>query len=276
MEFHAKASRGRWVAWPLLAFALLSVTFGAGVVLAPTSLVYALDAERLVVDATLGGWGQGEVVPRAALGEARAVTLHGGRRDVGVGLPGYCQGRWSYPELGAVWQATSCGAAAVVIAGPDGPIVVTPADRDGFLAALATPGAAGRFEPAPSSARRPPHAAVVVGFLALALLTLAGVARVVLRPMVYRVEGDALIVPAHFRAVRVRLAGAKATRGPLGRALRIGGSSLPGFHLGLFRAGGRTLHVAATDLKDGVLVEGDRVVFVSPADPEAFLATLRR
>lgn len=273
-EFPARPRRNPWLVAVLGGLGLLASGVGAYVLLAPTSLAYVVEADALVVDAHLGALDQGERFPRDALRDARRVTLRDARRTAGTGLPGYCTGRWRFAEVGPAWTATSCGADAVVILGPDGPIVLTPADPDAFLATLTTPGATARFDPV-SAPPRGAHVATVAVLLGLlALLPLALLAWILGRPMVYRVEDGTLVVPAHFRPVRVRLAGARVTRGPLGGALRLAGSALPGFYLGLFRASGRNLHVAATDLKEGVLVEGDRTVYVSPADLDAFCAAI--
>jgi hypothetical protein len=43
------------------------------------------------------------------------ATLGTGRRIAGTALPGYCVGRFSYPEMGAVWQATDCSNDVVVL-----------------------------------------------------------------------------------------------------------------------------------------------------------------
>jgi hypothetical protein len=57
--------------------------------------------------------------------------------------------------------------------------------------------------------------------------------------------------------------------------LRVAGTAMPGYYTGYFRADGQSTRVYATDLKDGVLLEGPARIYLSPADPEAFLAALR-
>lgn len=96
------------------------------------------------------------------------------------------------------------------------------------------------------------------------------------RPLTYTIEGGVLTVPAHFGSVKVRLKGAKARRSPLTGALRLGGTGLPGvLMLGAFWGSGRFLHCAASSLKEGWLIEGDRTVYVSPIDNDGFAAALR-
>lgn len=277
MRFPAKPSRVRLWAPVLLLLPIFGMFIAMYAVFSPHHVLYRMDESTVVVEADAGRWHQGTAFDRADIREAREVRLTGGRRTNGTAIAGYCQGSWRYDTLGAVWQATTCGADAVAIevSGRDPQtVVLTPADRAGFLAALATPGSVSDWDPAPAEES--------LGFLwVLPVVMLAGVGTLVLvvmkiaRPLVYEIDGSELVVPAHFSPVRVPLAGATVKAEALGWAWRVAGSALPGFYLGLFARKEGRFHAAATDRKDGLFVEGGgKRVYVSPADPAAFVAAL--
>ena len=60
-----------------------------------------------------------------------------------------------------------------------------------------------------------------------------------------------------------------------GTAIRLGGTALPGYYAGLFRADGRNVWMYATADRDGIAIDSDRLVWVTPLDNAAFLAALR-
>ncbi len=208
---------------------------------------------------------------------ARIAPLRGGRRTKGTGAPGICTGNWWYPELGAVWQATSCAARGVVldVAGEERPIVVSPPDPEAFIAAVKAttdfdivlpPGDALLLKVVPG-----------VAAVFLVITTSMIVAVFLLGPsrMLYTVRDGRLEVRTLFSrrswpvgTLRARAHTPKVT-------LRLMGTAFPGYYTGLFRADGANTRMYATDLKRGVLVEGPARVYVSPAEPEAFLAALR-
>jgi hypothetical protein len=103
---------------------------------------------------------------------------------------------------------------------------------------------------------------------------IAWVVRLASRPLVYRIEGDLLVVPAHFRPVRVPLRGARVWQGRIG-GVRVAGTAMPPFCLGLFADRDGTYHASAT-ASDGVWVQGARRVFVTPADVPGFSSALAR
>src|SRR5579859_2054327 len=47
--------------------------------------------------------------------EARIVDLRAARKTRGTNAPGFCTGLWWYPQIGEVWQATSCAGRGLVI-----------------------------------------------------------------------------------------------------------------------------------------------------------------
>jgi hypothetical protein len=275
----AARSTGRTV----LGVVLLVLLVAAGVLVAalawlPREIRYEVTADALVVRLRAGVWRVGRTVPLASITGVRALELGRGRRVVGTSMPGYCVGRFSYPDLGAVWQATSCGRSVVRIeaAGEPLPILVAPADRGAFLTALSarTPGS---FVPAPF-APWPAWSWVRVALLAPLLLVvplLLATFFVAPGRLRYEVGRGELVVHTLLGARRFPLAGATARRCTPGRVYRIAGSAMPGYYTGWFQLDGSRARVYATRLADGVLVEGTARVFVTPAEREPFLAALR-
>lgn len=239
-------------------------------------LGYHLTPSELRIDAHLGLLSDDRVVARSALDAARAVTLTGGAaRTFGTGMPGFCSGEWTLDDLGPVQAAWDCGRSGVLVETQGGgrPLWLSPPDGPAFIAALADPG--GTYDamvPVPEQPR------LLLGITGLPLLSLLGVFALVfakVKGMVYRVEGGQLLVPASFSTVRVKLAGGRAWKGPLGNGARVAGTAVPWvLYLGLFRGGGRWAHMSATNVKLGWWVLGDRNVYVSPSDDAAFEAAL--
>ncbi len=271
-----------WARWALLAlFVLLLVpAFVAPLWLffTPAHLSYRVEAERVVVDATLGGvsMGGGEY-PRAELTGARRATVEKGAwRVAGTAMGGFCAGRWRLADGRYAQLATTCENPVVELEFAHALVVIAPTDADGMLAALATPGQTWTEERALPRAGQGGERVLTVALAGVVLATMGVLARVAWRPMRYRIDGGTLVVPAHFAPVRVTLAGATARRTRLARAIRLGGTAMPGaLYLGFFRGCGRWVHCAATTLEEGWLVVGDRAVYVSPADDAAFAAALR-
>lgn len=270
MDFPAANASGRWA---VVAFAAvgLAVAFGAtSLAVAPASLSYEVTPERVVVEARAGWLDLGREIPRDAILDAAAARLPGGKRHWGSNRPGFCVGAYTYPELGRVWQATACKAAAVRLATKDGAVIVGPRDREGFLATLAER-RTGRFEAAAVERAWWEHA-LPLATLAPALLLVGVIARLA-RPFRYTIRDGVLHVPRHLGELRVPLRGVVVHPGE-GRGMRVAGSSAPGFYLGAYRDTRGPFHMCATTM-NGVWVEGPRRVFVSPADIEGFLAAAK-
>ncbi len=284
LEFPAAPVRSRWrgiMAAVLVVVLVLPVGWVALMLLAPAHLEYAVEDGRLTV--TLGpepvlrhrSWALDEIV------ESGEVDLPSGRRVAGTALPGYCVGTFAYRGLGKVWQATDCSRRAVLlrVRGGGRPVVLTPPDREAFLAALRE---GSRYHHlAPMETFPVPMRAF------LQLMAVLGVAAALLVPVLlvagpgrirYALEPGRLVVRTFFTRRSLPLEGlaARVLRAPRLTA-RLWGASFPGYATGLFRMEGRTVRVAATDLKgDCVLLEGGkRPVLLTPADPRAFLDALR-
>jgi hypothetical protein len=270
-------SRGARIgAVALLALVLCAV--GPAVLLLglPVQVAYAVGPGVVVGHTRHGPFARADRWTLPSPASASLRELQGGRRVSGTAMPGLCAGRWAWPGVGEVEQLGTCGAAMVLVprAGELPPLLLEPADRAAFAAAVRS-GAAGRF---PAAVPDPASAwwRLLPGALGLAPLLLLGL---VLggRRLRYRVDGAALVVELPWSRRRLSLPGALVHPAHRPRRVwRLFGTSLPGLHLGWFRAEGRALRVHATTLREGVLVElpgGDRT-FLSPADPEAFAAAL--
>ncbi len=267
--------------WARVAFAalmglgglVLAVVAALGVLEDPR-ITYRIAAGELTVR---GGWPNGRrTVALARVAAVREVDLGDGWRTFGTGAPGLCTGDWSYPRLGPVCQVTDCSDRALLLVRDDGerPIAITPADPAAFTAALAAR-ADGVFEPPaqPEAAWRWIGALLFTG--PLVLWSIAAYAILGPRRLRYGVGGGDLVVRGALRTRRYALAGRTARRGDATAWLRLFGTSLPGFHVGLFRQKGFNARLAATRLDDGVHLDGRPALFVSPADVDGFLAALR-
>ena len=208
--------------------------------------------------------------------EARPVTLHRGRRTSGTALPGFCAGRFSYPDLGAVWQVTDCGGRGLLVraATEARPIVVSPPDPADFAERI-------RAGTETVVSLPPPDLGPLrVLFFVLAPLSILGIlmvsALLLLGPsrMVYLVGDGALEVRTIFGRKRWPTAGARAKEHTASRLRRMAGSAAPGYYTGIFRESGETTRVYATDVGRVLLFEGAQRVIVSPQDREAMLRAL--
>lgn len=208
--------------------------------------------------------------------EARVVSLRGGRRKAGTTLPGLCAGRFSYPDLGAVWQLTDCRARGVLIRASSEalPIVLSPPDPEAFIGLLRSG--------AETAIALPPPDRSVLRILALVTVPLSIVSIVMLSAVLlfgpgrmrYLVGDGALEVHTLFGRHRWPTAGARAKGHTPKRLLRVAGSGAPGYYTGRFRESGEATRVYATDLDRVILFEGAARVIVSPEDRVAMLRAL--
>jgi hypothetical protein len=249
-----------------------------GIVWLPRAIRYEVSADSLRVMLRSGWWRTGREVHLSAITSARPVELGPGRRTMGSAMPGYCVGSYAFPGLGAVWLATSCGRAAVLVeaAGQPRPIVIAPADRGAFLTALFSRRAA-TFEPPPGAPIPGWTVVRVLAFLPVLLIPLL-VATFFVAPgrLRYEIGQGELLVRTLIGTKRFPLAGTTVRRCSPGRVLKVAGNGLPGYYTGWFHLDGGSARVYATRLTDGVLLEGAWRVFVTPAEIEVFVEELKR
>jgi len=266
--------RSRWLRIGLGVALCIPLLIVSSLLWLPTVLSYEIVSDRLAIYARAGLISHSRTVFLATIDEARPVRLAaGGIRVAGTGMPGFCAGRFHYPQLGSVWQATSCVADVVMlrVRGEDRLFLVSPAERFAFMDALRsrTPST---FPPA-SAGKWPLWWRLLLPLLGLLpipilVLFLVGPAR-----LGYRVDGGVLEVRTWLRRIRIPLQGARARRHHASRGWRLFGVRLPGYSAGWFRLDGKTTRVYATG-RDGVLIEGRQRLFVTPADSDAFLGAL--
>ena len=133
-----RPSKLRWVLVAFLAIVgIVPAVFVGGLVFSTAAISYTISGGLLDVESG-GFFGGSRKVSLADITESRAAELGRGRRTAGTAMPGYCTGRFSYPDLGEVWQATDCGSRVIVLraSGQDRAIVISPPDREGFLSAI--------------------------------------------------------------------------------------------------------------------------------------------
>jgi Bacterial PH domain len=255
--------------------------FGAAVVgaiaLGSSQVTYVIEQGTLVV--TSGSFLDGSrTVPLGTVTETRIVSLRGAHRTRGTAAPGLCSGRWSYDNLGAVWQATNCSPRVVVVraSGEELPIVISPPDPEAFIAAMNARTEARvelpsgdhvlilRILPAVASLL------MVVGAVLLLILFFAGPDR-----MRYIVTDGRLEVRTIFSRKSWPVGELRAKKHVPSSPVRMVGTGLPGYYTGLYRIDGATTRVYATDLKSGILIEGPARILLTPSDPDVFLVALR-
>jgi hypothetical protein len=279
-EFPAVEVRSRarwWLGGFVLAVTLPVAVFSGSLLWLPSSVRYTVTEDRLTVVTRTGLLSGDRSVRRADVERASLATVRGGRRTNGTAMPGHCTGSFRFADIGDAWAAGNCSPEVVVVRvrGDARPLILTPPDRQAFVAALLT-GTPMTVEPAPVEA--PPN------WWLFKLLALTPLATVVIGPGIfalssarlgYAVGDGELEVRTAFARRRISLRGATARPYRPRRLARIAGSNLPGYNTGFFRGEEGTVRVYASTVEEGVLIEGRRRVFVSPADRAGFLDALR-
>ncbi len=264
---------GLAVAIPLVVLVPLCVL--VAVVLGMSAINYTVGDGALTVRS--GDLIAGERSIRLAdVTQVRVVNVHHGRRTSGTALPGYCTGKFSYPDLGGVWQATDCSVRTLLVTSTGGqaPVLISPPDPDGFGAAVLGGVATSITLPPPQTGGLRVivlvvgGAGLVSGLMVSALLIL-GPAR-----MRYRVGGGTLEVRTMFGRQSWPLAGARARAYTPEKLRRMIGTAAPGYYTGRFREAGQTARVYTTEVDRVVLFEGEDRVLLSPEDRVAFLRAL--
>jgi hypothetical protein len=264
--------------------AVLCLVAGGGVLFAaslfwlPRTISYRIEDGVLTVEARYSVITQRRRVALTDVEQVEAVKLRGGRRLNGTAMPGFCVGTFSYQGVGKVWQATNCSPAALVVRarGLEVPVVVTPPNRRAFVEAMS---ARDPWAVTPAPVKAGEGMAIIRWALALAVAGLPFLpALLFLAPgrLRYTVRPGELEVAGLVRRRRWPLAGVAVRRFRPTAVFRLMGTAVPGYYIGLFRMAGTTVRVAATHLEEGVLVEGRRPLFVTPADVDGFLAALQQ
>ncbi|HSL19810.1 MAG TPA: PH domain-containing protein [Methylomirabilota bacterium] len=261
---------------PLTLLVLAPTLFAAWLVWAPHVVELAVDDGRLDITTGPSLLGGSRSIDLAAVASVEEVRLRGGKRVAGTALPGYCVGRFSYPELGRVWQATDCSRDVLVLR-RDGepPLLLTPPDRGRFLAALETGAGYREAQPPPDPG---------AGFLAVKVLVLLAPLVGLVVPVVffvaparlrYRVEPGALVVTTVLGSRRFESTGCRVRRHRPRVGMRLWGTGAPGYYTGLYRMDGTNTKVYATSVDEGVLLEGEKVrVFVNPDNEATFVEAM--
>lgn len=238
---------------------------------------YVLDSTKLTVSSSLGSSHQEKTLSLARISEARPEWLRDGSLRFGTEKPGNCVGFFAYPRLGEVFQITDCSSLGVFMAssGEATPVVITPADRDGFLKALNAGRPATFQPPGKRTASWWLTLVTVLGILLAVVLVLATVFFAAPARLSYVVGGGALTITTLFGRRSILLARARVMlhRPLLGQ--RLSGVPLPGYQVGswMLDSMATTVLASARD-QDGVLLEADGRIFLNPVDREGFLAAL--
>lgn len=237
---------------------------------------YSIGDGRIQVRAESGVFSDSIEMAVSDLAEVRPVILSGGSRSWGVGMPGFCVGRFYYEGLGNVWQATNCQDAVLALIFPkkEQTILISPEDQ-GRLRQVLQLHQAGRFRPAPVS---PGGLWIVAQYVVLALpalfLALAGILILGPRRLGYRLSSGQLEVQLALYRRHFPLYDLTVRRQAPEVGLRILGTGVPGYYTGLFRVQGEKTRVFASSFTEGLLLEGRERIFLNPADPQAFLERL--
>ncbi len=252
-------------------FIAIVTSLGMAVVALPARVAYEVGDGELRVDAWVGPVPMGRSAPLADVEGAERTTLSQVSRRAGTARGDFCHGKWHVEALGNVWMAGTCGPDAVVVRVAGEPWVLTPADPAAFVAGLQS--GSGSFPAA--QGQRSAWLDFLWVFVLVPLGIVLGLAWKLSQDMEYKLEGNVLVVPAHFSPVRLSLAGARFRRGSLGwKTWRTAGTGMPGLLLGNFRTEGRKLHVAARGRENGVFVVNQQEVFVTPESVDDFCAAL--
>lgn len=253
--------------------------FGAAAILLPRTLSYAVHDQKLIVTKGLTIRPSERVIPLKKIIEVRAVQLQRGKRKAGTAMPGYCAGRFSFPTLGSVDLASDCRRNAVTLQLKDSPrpLVLTPGTRNVFLSALAGEGRYEEiFHPGADTSLSWKVLKTIFALIILPALVIPVIFFVSPGRLRYQVHQESIEIHTLLGVRRFSIGNCFAQPYSPKSSMKTLGSSLPGYHAGKFRVDGMSTRVYATDLTEGVLIEGpDLRLFLNPEDPEAFLQALR-
>ncbi len=262
----------------LSVLAIGGAAFGAAVIWLPRSLTYEVTEGRIVITSGLDIRPNRWEYPLGSITSATAVQLKPGKRVNGTSLPGYCSGHFQFPDIGDCTLATTCSPDAVVlhVNREEWPFIITPGQREAFLAALAGDGQYSEkvlFDD---------DSGVWIGLKAITVL---GVAATLIVPLLFFLSPSRLryrVTPGHveidltFSTKRFSVSNCIARLYNPETSSKVMGASLPGYHSGRFSLDGMATRVYATGLTEGILIESpDLRLFLSPEDPHVFLEALR-
>ena len=114
--------------------------------------------------------------------------------------------------------------------------------------------------------------AVVVPLLALWVMAICFRGAERLR---FEIKHGDLIVHTLLRTYTLPLRGANVRRTEARLTWRLAGTGLPGLYTGLYVLGEQRARAWATLREGGVVIDGEKRWFITPEDPEAFLAAAR-
>lgn len=276
--FRPVPATGRARLWLFILLAILGLPllWLLFALLRPPKISYRIEGGALTISSTLGSSHQEKRIVLARVGQVRPEWLRGGALRFGTEKPGYCVGFFAYPRIGEVWQVTDCSENGVVIVAPTEttPVAVTPADRQAFIKALWA-GTSATFRP--PGKRSESWWFTLFAVIAVLLVVVLGLVTVfVVAParLSYRVGGGVLEVCTLLSRRRIPLAGVRArVHRPLLGA-RLSGVAIPGLVVGSWLFDTMATTVLASVRDGGVLLEGEGRFFLSPQDPEGFLAAI--
>jgi hypothetical protein len=264
------------VGLPLSLVVVLSTFFFVWLMWSPHVVELRVDGGRLHVTTAPDLFSRHHDFDLATVVAVEEVHLGRGSRIAGTAMPGYCVGRFSYDNLGGVWQATDCSRDVVVLRrANDISIVLTPPDRDRFRAALVTGGGYQASQEQPKTGRGWILVKLLVLMAPLAALVVPAVFLFAPNRLRYRVISGGLEVTTILGVRRFVTAGCTARRHRPRVGIRLWGTGAPGYYTGTFRVDGSNAKLYTTSVKEGVLIEGPGLrVFVNPENETGFLQAM--
>ena len=263
----------------LSVLAIGGAAFGAGALLLPRTLSYEIRDQALIIRSGLALWPKEQEIPLQEIHETRVIRLQPGKRKFGTALPGYCVGRFHFPGPGTVDLYSDCSRDGVVLHAESfkRPLLLTPKNRTAFLAALGGEGIyRENFQPGKNTGTGWRILSIVFCIILLPVLSIPLIFFVSPRKLRYHVGEGILEVHTLLGVRRFTVSNCLARPYRPRSSMKLIGSSIPGYHTGRFRIDGMNTRVYATDLKQGVLIEGpDLRLLVTPEDTEAFLQALQ-
>jgi len=244
---------------------------------APHPIRYELDNQMLRVHTGARYKDSVKTLQLGRLEQVEAVRLRNREMRFGTEKTNYCVGFFYYPTLGDVWQATDCSDDGVLIrvGGETIPVVVTPTDRESFMATMVSP------RPATFPTATKPVSLALPTFLLLCLFcwpvaVALGVSLFVAPARLrYAVSDGTLTVRTLFGSHSYPLSGARVRpHSPL-VGERQSGLGIGGTYAGSWVLDTAPTNVFATSLDGGILIEHDQRLFVTPADGAAFVDAVK-